>query len=106
MATEFLPRTALNELNVPAISKPGLLGLVRSILMPLASLKLTVVLFAMAIFIVLAGTLAQVEDDIWVVIRDYFRTPIAWIRFQIFFPPSFFPDMPKIPGGFYFPGGG
>ncbi|ADG65876.1 cytochrome c assembly protein [Planctopirus limnophila DSM 3776] len=105
MATEFLPRTALNELNVPAISKPGLLGLVRSVLMPLASLKLTVVLFAMAIFIVLAGTLAQVEDDIWVVIRDYFRTPIAWIKFQIFFPPSFFPDMPKIPGGFYFPGG-
>jgi ABC-type transport system involved in cytochrome c biogenesis permease subunit len=71
----------------------------------LASLKLTVALFAMAIFIVFAGTLAQVEKDIWEAIDGYFRTRIAWIEFQIFFPPSFFPNKPVVPGGFYFPGG-
>ncbi len=83
----------------------------RAILAPLASLKLTVVLFAMAIFIVLAGTLAQADKDIWEVIEDYFRVPwwpslgFAWIDFQMFFPPSFFSGKPMVPGGFYFPGG-
>lgn len=76
-------------------------------LAPFASLKLTVVLFAMAIFIILAGTLAQVNKDIWVVIDEYFRTGIARIEFKVFFPPSFFPNLNQnnIPGFFYFPGG-
>jgi ABC-type transport system involved in cytochrome c biogenesis permease subunit len=91
----------------------------KTVLTPLASLKFTVVLFAMAIFIVLAGTFAQWREDIWDVIHGYFRYPaaaswfdmirpstlFAWIDFQIFFPPSFFPDHPQVPGGFYFPRG-
>ena len=40
----------------------------KTLLQPLASLKLTVALFAMSIFIVLAGTLAQVEKEIWEVV--------------------------------------
>lgn len=78
-----------------------------SFLKPFASLRLTVVLFAMAIFIILAGTLAQVNKDIWVVIDEYFRTGFARIEFKVFFPPSFFPnlDQQNIPGFFYFPGG-
>ena len=43
------------------------------VLGPLASLKLTVVLFALAIVIVLAGTLAQVNADVWDVVDEYFR---------------------------------
>lgn len=43
------------------------------ILRPLASLKLTVALFAMSIFLVFAGTLAQKEVDVWVVIEQWFR---------------------------------
>ena len=84
---------------------------VRTALGPLASLKLTVVLFAMAIFIVFAGTLAQVEKDIWEVIDDYFRTAIAFIPFRIFFPKSFFPDGTLLANfretsrGIWFPGG-
>ncbi len=80
-------------------------GVVRQIVEALASLKLTVTLFAMAIVIVFAGTLAQVDQDIWQVIDNYFRVPFAWIDFQVFFPPSFFPSQPQIPGGIYFPGG-
>jgi ABC-type transport system involved in cytochrome c biogenesis permease subunit len=64
-----------------------------------------VVLLGLAIFIVLAGTLAQTQADIWVVVRDYFRTAIAWIPLQVFFPKSFFPNLPPIPGAFPFPGG-
>ena len=86
----------------PKASPPGV---VRRVVEALASLKLTVALFAMAIVIVFAGTLAQVDQDIWQVVHNYFRTGIAWIDFQVFFPPSFFPSHPHVPGGFYFPGG-
>lgn len=89
-----------------------------AILTPLASLKLTVVLFLMAIFIVFAGTLAQTEKDIWQVVHDYFRmdlrsgaaavrSALAWIDLRIFFPRSFFPNLAPIPWGygFWFPSG-
>ena len=47
--------------------------------MALASLRLTVALFAMAIFLIFAGTMAQVDKDIWEVMDQYFRTWLAWI---------------------------
>ena len=92
----------------------------RTALKPLASLKLTVVLFALAIFIVLAGTLAQVNQDIWEVINVYFRVNPAdvfigsfpwinlnaffvWVDFQLFAPPSFFPSKPDLPSWFGIP---
>lgn len=76
------------------------------LLLALASLRLTVALFAMAIFLIFAGTLAQVDQDIWDVMNQYFRTPIAWIPLQVFFPPAFFTgEPPHVPGGFWFPGG-
>lgn len=75
-------------------------------LRPIASLKLTVALLGMAIFIVLAGTLAQVDADIWEVVNKYFRVNFGAllrdgfslreffvvIDTKIFFPPSFFPS--------------
>ncbi|MEZ5944816.1 MAG: cytochrome c biogenesis protein CcsA [Planctomycetaceae bacterium] len=73
---------------------------IQFLLSPLASLKLTVVLLLMSVFIVFVGTLAQVDKDIWEVINDYFRTTngdfIVWIKPSIFFPPAFFPDRPAI----------
>lgn len=73
---------------------------VARLLAPLASLKVTVVTFALAIFLIFAGTLAQVDQDIWVVMGQYFRTPLAWVPLQIFVPRSI-----PLSGGFYFPGG-
>jgi ABC-type transport system involved in cytochrome c biogenesis permease subunit len=88
------------------------------ILAPLGSLRLTVVLFVMSIFIVFVGTLAQTEKDIWQVVHDYFRmdlsslsaaiqTAFAWIELKIFFPPSFFPNLDTSDwrAGFPFPNG-
>ena len=89
----------------------GLWSSVKSILQPLASLKLTVVLLAMSAFIVLAGTLAQVDADVWEAVRKYFRIDMSelaqsrsikevfqhlfvWIDGQIFAPPAFFPSKP------------
>ncbi len=88
----------------------GVGPLLNAVLAPLASLKFTVTLLAMSIFIILAGTLAQVDKDIWQVIDEYFRTSIAWIDFKVFLPPSFWKafttaPMPNIGGAFPFPGG-
>lgn len=72
----------------------------RVLLAPFASLRLTVVLFAFSNILVLAGTLAQVDHEIWYVVHNYFRTWIAWIDVQVFFPRAL-----QLPGSFPFPGG-
>ncbi len=119
MATDVMPADTATELDSGrAFFKPRAreeLALWKKIVQPLASLKLTVALFAMAIFIVFVGTLAQVDQDIWVVIRQYFRTAFAWIDLKIFFPPSWESADAQFFGssavhwlmgkGFYFPGG-
>ncbi|MDA0834640.1 MAG: cytochrome c biogenesis protein CcsA [Planctomycetota bacterium] len=75
------------------------------LLTPLASLKLTVTFFALAIFLIFAGTLAQVDKDIWEVVDTYFRSAFVRIPLQVFFPQSFFPSKPIVPGAFWYPGG-
>ncbi|MEX2176154.1 MAG: hypothetical protein WD872_17465, partial [Pirellulaceae bacterium] len=62
----------------------------------IASLKLTVALFAFAIYVVLVGTLAQTQMDIWQVVREYFHAWVMWVDINLFFPKSFFPDMPLL----------
>lgn len=88
--------TAISSANRPTTAMHP----VRAVLSVLASLRLTVVLLALSIFLVLAGTLAQVDNDIWFVVRRMFRWWWAWIDLQIFFPRSY-----DVPGGFLFPGG-
>ncbi|HEY2882202.1 MAG TPA: hypothetical protein VGJ15_07200, partial [Pirellulales bacterium] len=81
---------------------------IERILRPLASLKLTVTLFGLAIFLVLAGTLAQTTHDIWWVLHHYFRAPLAWIELRVFFPPAWWADYPSLQNltwQFPFPGG-
>ncbi len=110
--------SAAANADLPSSLRSQIWSVVVTILTPLASLKITVALFLMAIFIVFAGTLAQTEKDIWQVVHDYFRmdfhswesmrsSAFAWIDFRIFFPRSFFPDMQPIPWGvgFFFPSG-
>ena len=93
---------------------PSLPEVFRSILKPLASLKLTVALFAASIFLVFAGTLVQTRMDVWHVMDLYFRNWFAWVEFKIFFPPAWVESviakewqsfLLDLPGGFYFPGG-
>lgn len=81
-----------------------------TILEGLASLKLTVVLFAFSLCLVLIGTFAQVEQDIWEVMRDYFRTWITLVPLKVVFPSSFFAEsifgwIRSQPIVFPFPGG-
>ncbi len=84
--------------------------------MPLASIKLTIVLFSLAIFLVLAGTVAQVDKDIWQVVHQYFRTWVATINIGAFMPRGWsvpgsqnYVDNPIVQWlashSFYYPGG-
>src|SRR5882672_5761497 len=76
-------------------------GPVGKVLAALGSLKLTVALLGMSIFLVFAGTLAQVDKGIWTVMEQYFRCFVAWVDFKIFF----FPRDWNVPFSFPFPGG-
>ena len=91
-------------------------AVVRSTVAAVASPKVTVVLLAMAMFIVLAGTFAQADKDVWQVVDEYFRirfdswrsllaTSFAYIELSVFFPRSFFPSGLTLPGAIYFPSG-
>ena len=122
---------AIPQITIPASSTAGrppadsgAWATVKRVLVPLSSLKLTVALLAMSAFIVLAGTLAQVDADVWEAVRRYFRIDTSeliqsrslkevfmhlfvWIDCQIFAPPAFFPSKPDLKPwvGFWFPRG-
>jgi hypothetical protein len=87
----------------------GLGQVLRKTLTLLASLRLTVCLFALAVLLVFFGTLAQVDEGILTVLHNYFRTWWAWIPFQVFvrFGQVFlnFPKTMSVPGSFPFFGG-
>ncbi|MEM7316986.1 MAG: cytochrome c biogenesis protein ResB, partial [Planctomycetota bacterium] len=79
---------------------------IQAFLAPFASLKLTVVLFLFSIWLILVGTLAQAEMNMWEVMKQYFRSVFAWMEFKHLVPLSFFPNRPDwIRGGMYIPGG-
>ncbi|WP_372845658.1 cytochrome c biogenesis protein ResB [Pontiella sp.] len=65
------------------------------------SLKLTVVLLALSMVLVFAGTLAQVDQGIWTVMDQYFRCYVAMIDLPVFFPRDLGIPNSAIP----FPGG-
>ncbi len=80
----------------------------RRALKPLASLKIAVVLFALSILLVLAGTLAQVEKDIWDVVAEIFRCWFFKLELRTFHPlVAPYVDLKNVPSwvGVPFPGG-
>ena len=91
--------------------RPGLWDGIRAILKPLASLQLTVVLFALSIVLVFFGTLAQIDFGIWTVVDKYFYSwyvliPVDLIhKFCQVFLSDYFPKGAPWAGSFPFPGG-
>jgi hypothetical protein len=84
--------------------------LLKRLLEPVASLRLTVTLFALSLFLVFAGTLAQAESGNVTTINQYFRSySFVWIPWQIFvkFGQVFLgvSEKAQIAGAFPFPGG-
>ena len=66
----------------------------RKVWAPLASLRLTVVLLALSMMLVLMATIAQTELGIWEVMRRYIRTFVVWLQL-----PDGGPGIPIFPGG-------
>jgi hypothetical protein len=92
-------------------TQPGLGYYARKGLKALASLQLTVVLFALSIGLVFFGTLAQRDAGVWTVVEDYFWSWIVWIPLdlinqfgQVFFKEQF-PKGTTWSGSFPFPSG-
>jgi ABC-type transport system involved in cytochrome c biogenesis permease subunit len=77
--------------------------------MAIASLRLTVALFVLAVLLVFFGTLAQMKSGIWTVVDKYFWSEIVWVDFQMFadFGKVFFglPKETTFGGSFPFVGG-
>lgn len=73
----------------------------KDVLKALSSLRLTVVLLSLSMVLILAGTLAQVESGVWMVVDDYFRSAFVRVDFQLFVPKS----VAKVPGAIVIPGG-
>jgi hypothetical protein len=57
---------------------------VRRALTVVASLRLTVVLFALALVLVFVGTVAQKDEGNWTVVSKYFRSFYVWVPAQLF----------------------
>ncbi len=92
-------------------TQPGLEHYFRKGLKALASLQLTVVLFALSIGLVFFGTLAQIDFGIWKVVEDYFWSWVVWVPFDLInqfgqvFAKEYFPKGTTWSGSFPFPGG-
>lgn len=107
--TVLEPVEALPVASVP-VQQTRNNGQVTHVLRSVASLKLTVALFALSMMLVFFGTLAQVDEGIFTVLSKYFRCKfIAWIPFQIFvrFGQVFLgvSHEAELSGSFPFPGG-
>src|SRR5438105_7159752 len=96
MSAPALPLTDVRIQSLKAKAAAREFDIVDTVLRALASLKLTVTLFALAIFIVYIGTVAQQQADIWQVVRDYFHAWIMRVDINLLFPKAFFPFVPHL----------
>jgi ABC-type transport system involved in cytochrome c biogenesis permease subunit len=92
--------------------QPAVTDLLRKGLRALASLRLTVALFALSILLVFFGTVAQMDFGIWTVVDKYFWSWYVMVPFDLFhkmgtvFLAEHFPkDTPPWSGSFPFPAG-
>ena len=103
MATSHAPETANSKLLTD--KQTNATDIVRAILAPIASLKLTVGLLAMAVFVTWVITLEQVSLDIWALKNKHFSSLFVYVPLKTFFPLNWFPDGPSPPGGILLPSG-
>ncbi|TWU42287.1 cytochrome c biogenesis protein [Novipirellula artificiosorum] len=100
MATISTPPESPDGTRNPTAGKIG-----PTVLHWLGSLKLTVLLFAISLVLVLVGTLAQDQMNMLDVKNRYFLSWIAPLHLDDFFPQAFYRHEQPIPGVIPFPGG-
>ncbi len=94
---------------IPAVRTKPATNPLKQWLQPLASLRLTVVLLGMSIFLVFVGTLAQIDGGIWTIVSQYFRSWFVLVPLKLFSQlGQIFLGLPEtwsLPGYLPFPGG-
>ncbi|MFM8413988.1 MAG: cytochrome c biogenesis protein CcsA [Planctomycetota bacterium] len=104
MATGSLPLTDLLRAG-PAVRSTGAsVPVAWQLLRAAGSLKITVVMFLAAVFLLFVGTLAQDEKNLPEVKAEYFNSWVARVPFSDFFPVTIFGES-SLTGWFPFPGG-
>ncbi len=86
-------------------SSSSLTDVVRAMMAPLASLKLTVILLALSVFVVWVITLEQATIDIWELKHKHFGSAFVYVPFSTFLPPKWYPDLSRGGAGFFLPSG-
>ncbi len=76
--------TAIKELE-PAAPRPARepKPAAQRILEAAADLRITVFLFVLAMLLVFWGTLAQVDNGVWTVVKHYFRSFFVWVPLKV-----------------------
>ena len=94
------------SITLPSADRPAAtdVGVGWRLLQAAGSLKITVVMFIAATFLLLVGTLAQDEKNLPEVKADYFNCWLARVPFADFLPVTVFGET-HVPGWFPFPGG-
>jgi len=106
MATGSMPVHHSRGRDFPqarSLLDPG--SLAWQLLRAAGSLKITVVMFLAAVFLLFIGTLAQDEKNLPEVKAEYFNSWLAKVPFSDFFPVTVFGES-SLQGWFPFPGGG
>lgn len=75
------------------LSKSSIMDDAKGVLSSFASLKLTVTLFFMSLFLVWVGTLAQAEISLLDSVSGYFRSWYVWIPFRVLIPSHWHPSL-------------
>ena len=100
-----MSETTLTNSPAALTSKTNATDIVRAIVTPIASLKLTVALLVIAVFVTWIITLEQATYDIWALKNKHFHSMFVYVPLTTFFPLNWFPNRPEIPFGLFVPSG-
>ena len=103
MATNALPKTtSARRRKTKTLTTTDR---VQAILAPLASLRLTVVLLAVAVFVIFIITLQQATHDMWEIKSQHYSSLLVTVPFEEVLVERWFSDTPPVPGAFVMPSG-
>ena len=101
MATGTLSR----GVETTAIAQMDIARIAWLVLRAMGSLKITVAMFALGTLILFVGTLAQDEETIVDVKKQYFNSWVASVPFDVFKPQTIWAHPVPLPYAFAIPGG-
>ena len=99
MSTTAAPVSTSRESSVT------ITDIVRAILAPIASLRVTVFLLVLAVFVTWVVTLEQATVDIWELKNKHYSSLVVYVPLNTFLPPNWFPEAPQIKAGLFLPSG-